>query len=248
MKTASGAKLNWARLVTLVLCLSTALLFWDSRILLPLKLLVVMLHETGHALASLLVGGSVQKVNIAVNQSGQCLSMLPPGWFAKVVVYSAGYLGSALAGALLILATFRFSARRWVLGILCAWLMIMGVFYAGDVFTFVFCVGTALALGLAARLLPPSAVDLLNLFIAAFAGLYALFDLRDDLWSGAARSHSDAALLANLTYVPAIVWAALWTVIGVALLAVFAWISVQKGKATGFSIRRSMDGMPATRW
>jgi hypothetical protein len=248
MKTASGAKLNLARLVALGMCVSVALLLWDWRILLPLKLLVVMMHETGHAFASLLVGGTVQKITIAANQSGQCLSLIPAGWFAQIIVYSAGYLGSALAGALLIVATFRFPARRWVLGGLCAWLMIMAVLYAGDGFTFVFCVVTALALGLAARLLPPSAVDLLNLFLAAFAGLYALFDLRDDLWNSAARGHSDAALLANLTFVPAIAWAVLWTILGVGLLGLAAWHSVQKGKASGFSIHGSVRGMPAARW
>ncbi len=246
MKTASGAKLNMARVVALCACLAIALVFWDSRILLPLKLLVVMMHETGHALASLLVGGSVQKVTIAGNQSGQCLSFLPPGWFPKIIVYSAGYLGSALAGALLILATFRFRARRWVLSALCVWLAIMAVFYAGDGFTFVFCIATALVLGLAAKFLPPEAVDLLNLFLAAFVALYALFDLRDDLWNSAARGHSDAALLASLTFVPAIVWAALWTVLAVGLLGLFAWRSVQKGKSASFSARRSM-GCPAWR-
>ena len=70
MKTASGAKLNVPRVLLLALCLGVALVFWDSPLLLPLKLLVVTMHETGHALATLLVGGTVQKVTIAVNQSG----------------------------------------------------------------------------------------------------------------------------------------------------------------------------------
>lgn len=244
MKTASGAKLNIARMVALGLCLALALVFWDSRFLLPLKLLVVMMHETGHALASLLVGGSVQKVTIAANQSGQCLSVLPMGWFPRVVVYSAGYLGSALAGSLLIIATFRFPARRWVLSSLCIWLAIMAAFYAGDLFTFLFCLGTALALGLAAKFLPSGAVDLLNLFLAAFAALYAVFDLREDLWNSASRGQSDAALLANLTHVPAIVWATVWSVLAIGLLAGFAWRAVRIGKMSGFSARRSM-GMTA---
>lgn len=244
MKTASGAKLNIARVLLLALFLAVALAFWDSPVLLPLKLLVVMMHETGHALATLLVGGTVQKVTIAVNQSGECLSYLPPGWGAKVLVYSAGYLGSALAGGGLILATFRFRASRWVLGGLCLWLLAMATFYAGDLFTMLFCVGTALALGIGARLLPVSVVDLVNLFLAAFSALYVLFDLREGLWNPAAREHSDAALLAKLTYVPAIVWAVIWTLLALSLLGLFAWRSVRVAKAQGFSIRRSFSTLP----
>ncbi len=241
MKTASGAKLNAARVLLLALFLGLALVFWNSLILLPLKLLVVMMHETGHALATLLVGGTIQKVTIAANQSGACLSYLPPGWGAKVLVYSAGYLGSALAGGALILATLRFRASRWVLGILCLWLLVMATFYAGDLFTLLFCVATALALGMGAKLLPVSVVDLVNLFLAAFSSLYVLFDLREGLWNPLARAHSDAALLANLTFVPAIIWAAIWTLLALALLALFAWRSVRVAKAQGFSIRRSFS-------
>jgi hypothetical protein len=244
MKTASGAKLNVARVLLLALFLGIALVFWDSRLFLPLKLLVVMMHETGHALATLLVGGTVQKVTVAVNQSGACLSYLPPSWGAKVLVYSAGYLGSALAGGALILATFRFRASRSVLGALCLWLLIMAAFYAGDAFTLVFCVATALALGLGAKLLPVSAVDLVNLFLAAFSSLYVIFNLREGLWNPIARGHSDAALLASLTFVPAIVWAVIWTLLALFLLSLFAWRSVRVAKAQGFSIRRSFSTMP----
>jgi len=247
MKTASGAKLNVPRVLLLAACLGVALVFWDSPVLLPLKLLVVMMHETGHALATLLVGGTVQKVTIAVNQSGACLSHLPPGWGSKVLVYSAGYLGSALAGGALILATLRFRASRWVLGSLCLWLLLMAAFYAGDLFTLAFCIGTAVALGMGARLLPVSAVDLVNLFLAAFSSLYVLFDLREGLWNPAVRAHSDAALLAGLTFVPAIVWAGIWTLLALALLAVFAWRSVRVAKAQGFSMRRSLNTMPHAR-
>lgn len=244
MKTASGAKLNLARVVFLAISLGLALTFWDSRLLLPLKLLVVMMHETGHALATLLVGGTVQKVTVTLSQSGACLSYLPPGWGAKVLVYSAGYLGSALAGGALMLATFRFRASRAVLVVLCIWLLAMAAFYAGDAFTLLFCVGTALALGLAAKLLPSSAVDLLNLFLAAFSSLYVLFDLREGLWNPVARAHSDAALLASLTYIPQLLWAAAWTLLAVLLLAVFAWRSIRLAKAQGFSMRRSLGTLP----
>lgn len=226
MKTASGGTLDFGRVALLLLLLGGSWYFWDSPVLWPLKLLVVMMHESGHALATLLVGGSVDRIHLAANESGLCLSRIPTGVFNQIAVYSAGYVGSAVAGALLLLATFRFQARRWVLGAAGVWLAVMGVLYAGDAFTLMFCVGTAVVMALCARFLPAGAVDALNLFLAAFTALYVLFDLRDDLWNSAVRAQSDAALLAQLTWVPSIVWAALWSLLSVGLLGLFAYWSM----------------------
>ncbi|MBI3185208.1 MAG: M50 family metallopeptidase [Myxococcales bacterium] len=230
MKTASGAALDAKRLFALAACFFAGIWLWDWEGLWPLKLLVVMVHETGHAAASLIVGGSVNRITIAADQSGQCLSSIPLGFLAKVTVYSAGYVGSALVGAALLLLTFRFRARRVVLGAACAWLALMGLFYAGDLFTLLFCLGTALAFGLGARFLPQGAVEVVNLFLAAFSSLYAAMDLKDDLWNSAVRAQSDAALLADLTIVPAVVWAALWTIFSIAVLAMAAYWSVRRAR------------------
>jgi hypothetical protein len=221
MQTSSGAKLDSGRVALLLLLLGVGWYFWDSPALWPLKLLVVMMHESGHALATLLTGGAVDRITLAANESGSCLSRLPSGMMAQVAVYSAGYVGSALAGAFLLLATFRFRLRRVVLGAACVWLAGMGILYAGDGFTLAFCMGTAVVLGLAAKYLPEGGVDMLNLLLAAFTALYVAFDLRSDLWHGAEGSVSDAALLANVTPVPSWAWAAIWSFASLALLGIF---------------------------
>jgi len=226
MRTASGAKLDFGRLALLLVMLGVGWFFWDSPVLWPLKVLVVMMHESGHALATLLLGGSVDRIHLMADEGGLCMSRLPPGMLRQVVLYSAGYLGSAVAGAGLLIATFRFQLRRGVLVAASAWLVIMGLLYGGDLFTLAFCVGTAVVLGACAKWLPDGAVDLVNLFIAAFTALYALFDLRSDLWNSTVRAQSDAALLADVTYVPSVVWAAVWTLLAVGLLAVAAWWSM----------------------
>ncbi len=200
--------------------------FWETAALLPFKLLAVMGHETGHALASLLVGGSVEKVTLAADQSGACLSTMPDGFFAKTMVYSAGYVGSAIISVMLLVLTFRFNARRLMLGAACVWLSVMALFYARDVFTLAFCTGFAAMFGLGARYLPANLVGALNLFLATFTALYAAMDLKDDLWNGAVRAQSDAQLLANVTVVPAIIWAFFWTVLSLVILVVGAWLAV----------------------
>lgn len=201
---------------------------WDWAVMWPFKLLAVMGHETGHALASLLAGGSVSRVSIAGNEAGECLSAIPTSFFARTVVYSAGYVGSAIISVVLLVLTFRFDLRRFMLGAACVWLALMGLLYARDAFTLAFCAGMAVAFGVGAKYLPAPVVGVVNLFIASFTALYAAMDLKDDLWNGAVRVHSDAQLLADITIVPAIVWALMWTLLSVALLGGGVFLAMRR--------------------
>ena len=235
MKTASGGDLDWKRAGLLAAFIAVGIVLSDTPVLWPLKLLVVMMHETGHALAALIVGGSVDEVVISTNESGHCLSMVPEGFFGQLIVYSGGYVGSAVAGGGLMLATFRFRLRRPVLVAASIWLVVMAIIYAGSPFTFVFCALTAVVLSVCAKYLPDNGVELLNLFIAAFSGLYVVFDLRSDLWNREVRAVSDAALLAQLTFIPSVVWALLWTLMSLAILGASAWWSLRRGAAERIS-------------
>lgn len=226
--TSSGATLDGKRLLALAACLGLGTYFWDWRFLWPLKILVVLMHESGHAVASLLIGGSVQQLTVAPDQSGLCLSSTPDTFLAKVMVYSAGYVGSALIGSLLLLLTYRFGWRRIILGASAAWLLVLAVVFAGDWFTRLFCLGGAIALGLGSRFLPLAAIEGINLFLAAFSVLYVAHDLVDDLWNSAVRAQSDAQLLANVTLLPAVFWAALWTLASLSLMGLSVWWGLRR--------------------
>lgn len=221
------SELHLGRLVTLIAIVVASTLFWDTPVLTPFKLLAVMGHETGHAIAAGLVGGEVNQVTVRLNQSGECLSSIPPGFFARVLVYSGGYVGSAVIAVLLLVLTFRFNARRAMLAAAALWLTFMAVFYGRDLFTLAFCLGMAALFAAGARWLPLELVGGLNLFIAAFTALYAAMDLKDDLWTSEVRALSDAQLLANVTVVPALVWAFLWTLLSVAILVLGGVLAVK---------------------
>jgi hypothetical protein len=224
------ARLDGGRLLVLLALAVAGVWLWDRPWLAPLRLLVVLVHETGHALATLALGGRVERVVIAADESGQCLSAVPPGWLAQVAVYSAGYLGSALSGALQLILAFRFRLHRPVLFAMGAWVTAMGLLYGGNAFTVVFCLFTGAALLALARVLPAGAVRAAVMGFAVFTGLYALFDLRDDLWRSSVRGVSDAALLAAQTHLPALAWAALWSLLSVVILGLAAWLSLRKGE------------------
>src|SRR4051794_23848130 len=126
MQTATGATLDAKRILAMAGCVALAVFFWNQPFLLPLKLLVVAMHESGHALASFITGGSVKEIVISADQSGHCLTMDQASFLTRVLTYSGGYVGSAIAGALLILLTFRFRAHRAVLYAMALWLLVLG--------------------------------------------------------------------------------------------------------------------------
>jgi Peptidase M50B-like len=220
--------IDTGKLLMLGALVVAGLWFWNVPWLAPLRLLVVLVHETGHALATLLFGGRVERVILGADESGQCLSSLPIGWLPRIAVYSAGYVGSALSGALQLILAFRFRLHRAVLYAMGAWVTAMGLLYAGNGFTLGYCLAMGAVLLVLARVLPPGAVRAAVMVIAVFTGLYALFDLRDDLWRPGSGGPSDAVLLADQTHVPALLWSLLWSAISVAVLAVAASVSLRR--------------------
>ena len=239
-----------SRLVVLGILVLAGLWFWSAPWLAPLRLLVVLVHETGHALATLVFGGKVERIIVGADESGQCLSSLPAGWLPQIAVYSAGYVGSAISGALQLVLAFRFRLHRPVLYAMGVWVTAMGVIYAGNAFTLAYCLGMGAVLLVLARLLPAGAVRALVTVLAVFTGLYALFDLRDDLWSPGGSRPSDAVLLAAQTHVPAFLWALLWSAASVAVLALAGSLSMRRGaEPPALEAVRSAaaSGMPRTR-
>ena len=216
------------RLAVLAGLVLAGLWAWNAPWLAPLRLLVVLVHETGHALATLLFGGRVERVMVGADESGQCLSSLPAGWLPQIAVYSAGYLGSAVSGALQLLLAFRLRLHRAVLYAMGVWVTGMGLVYAGNAFTLGYCLVMGAVLLVLARVLPAGGVRALVMVVAVFTGLYALFDLRDDLWSPHGGGASDALLLAAQTHVPALVWSLLWSAASVAVLAVAVSLSLRR--------------------
>lgn len=180
-----------------------ALYGWDSFVMAPLRLLVVVFHEGGHALMTWLTGGRVVEIALDVRGGGHTLSEggMP------LLILNAGYLGSLASGlALLRAAKGPARAACGAVGALLlatlAWMPIS----AGLLYT------AAAGLGfcaLAVRASPEVCRWILR-GIGVFSVLYALVDVRLDAGAG------DAAILAARTGVPSLVWTGLWLVTGAA--------------------------------
>ncbi len=194
--------------------------FWHTPLLYPFRILVVLFHELGHALTAVATGGEVLEIGLGANEGGHCVTR--GGW--RFFILNGGYLGSLVAG-LIILALSR--GRRASRGLVTTLgFLVLGVTLVlvrpiiGFGFGYGLLTGFALvALGIKA----PTSVNWWFLrLVGVFSVLYALLDVRDDVFRNAEYvGSSDATMLAELTHIPAFVWGGGWILAGIALLVVF---------------------------
>ena len=200
------------RVAPVAITAAILLFCWDYALVWPLKILVVFFHELGHALAALLTGGEVLEIGLSPNQGG--VTHTRGG--IRFVILNAGYLGSLGFGvALLATARSPRSARFGVAG-LAGLLAVATLLWVRPLasFGFGFALLTTCAILLLARKGTDGLVQLCLRTLGAFSALYALWDIRSDVLSGS-RGLSDAAMLAELTWIPAPIWGVLWLGIGV---------------------------------
>lgn len=171
----------------------------------PLRLLTVLLHEGGHAVMALLTGGSIVEIVVNAEESGHTLTSGGIGF----LILNAGYLGAMLAGLLLTSAPRASRGPMAVLALLAG----VALWYI-PLISFGFVYTAALAIGLG--VLAWKASHAVCQRVLQGVGLFIVADAVRDILSDAGRG--DAALLAQATWVPAIVWTAVWLVAALALL------------------------------
>jgi hypothetical protein len=204
-------RLNIRRLAWLAAIALVSVLFWLSPVLAPFKIFVVFIHETGHALATLLTGGRVLSMVVTPWQSGYVESL---GGNALIIA-SAGYIGSALFGGTMLSLSGR---KQWPQCIFIALAILFGVMtlcFVRNLFGWIFGLGTAAIFSLLAYKRFPFAVYMVDI-LAVMSSMYAIYDLSDFLLVGA---RTDAVILASITGVPAFIWALVWSAIS--LLVVY---------------------------
>lgn len=205
-------------LLTLVLVgLSWA--FWSTPFLYPIRIFVVLLHELGHALAAVLTGGSVVRIELVAAEGGTAWTQ----GGSRFLVLNAGYLGSLLFGVAILYASRR---TRWApptLFVIAAVVLGVTLFYLRPLFSFSFAygVGASAALWALVRYGGPELQRFVLHLLGVFSCLYAFFDIRDDILNlDRLGGVSDATMLAELTFIPSFVWGIAWIGASLALLYV----------------------------
>ncbi len=185
---------------------------WDTAVIYPLKIFVVLLHEVSHAAAAVATGGSVERILLDVHQGGATYTR---GGNAFITL-SAGYLGSLLWGALFIVLAFsRWLKPRWIVGGVGGTVLLLTLFLVRGLFGMGFGILFAAGLIASARYLGQGLNRSLLLGLGLTSTLYAILDIKSDVLDRP-QLPSDAAMLAKMTGIPTAIWGFLW--IGIALL------------------------------
>lgn len=201
-----------SELITMLAVFTMVWLFWDSWIVYPIKILTVIFHEAGHAIAILLTGGEVEMISLS--SSGLAGFTLARGG-SRFLMLNAGYLGSILFGFLFFYLTYTSRSQDT--------LLIMGFFIM--LLTFIWikqihAVITLMVLGLMFVAVGIFLTGLFNLLVARFVALcsmlYSFVELRNYkimLSSGLLKDCTDAEQLEGMTGVHSIGWTIFWSII-----------------------------------
>lgn len=225
----------------------------------PFRIFVTFIHEGGHALAALLTGNSVASLSVATNASGETYTT-QGGLFSQVLISSAGYLGSMVFGALLLILIRRAVAARMVLigsGILIFGLtMIFGLIkpifwmtaWSGIPFTLFAGLFISAALILIAKFASAKVATFFVSFLAVQSVLNALFDLKTVFFLSAPFGPTvptDAVNMAQATGIPAIFWTVIWISLALGILW-FAMRLYVAGRDKGYQPDLPFEETPPT--
>ena len=217
-----GARHDDAELRTLAIALLASLLLWNlpfgGVLLYPFKLLATWMHELSHGVVMFASGIGFEGIIVYRDTSGLAYASAKAGPIAAPLIAAAGYMGTPLCGALLLVATPTPRAARAALLVLAALLggtaITVVAAPGGDTFGpwAIGLIGAATA-GVALGL-PDRARVLVAHFIAAQACVNALLDIRVLLRPtqvvGGQVSGSDAHNMAAATFGTTASWA-VWT-------------------------------------
>jgi len=196
-------------------------LAWDTALVYPLKIFVVLLHEVSHAIAVVATGGTLDSITLDPRQGGATYFHGGSAFLAL----SAGYLGSLLWGGLLFTAGRNDRVRAdWVNGGIGVLVILLTLFFVRSSFGVVFGIFFGVAMVAASRNVGATWNRRLLLTIGLTSALYAVLDIKSDVLDRP-ELHSDAYMLAELTGIGnATMWGILW--MGIAL-AVCAWLMLK---------------------
>jgi hypothetical protein len=213
---------NWfwtAVAVSLVVSLTP----WAQFLLYPFKLFTTWVHECGHALMTVLVGGRVTSITIQPDTSGITHSLVPVGRVAGGLVASSGYLGAAIVGCLLVAAT---RVEKWahvILLSLGAFMLLTLALWMRNLFGFAVVLAWGVVLVTLARKGIANAPRFLLSLLAIQVALNSVYDIRVLFLID--RVQSDAATMARLFLLPSWVWATAWMLMSVAMLGATLWMT-----------------------
>ena len=205
----------------------------------PFNLLATWIHEMSHGLTAEMLGGTFKKLIINSDTSGYAVYAYNPlttGTFSKVLIASAGYMGTAFFGALMLYFRKKQTFVRIFSILLGVFMMLSLIIYIRSF------VGAMFALPFSALLIfigiksGGEVNKFAYSFLASQISLNSILDIKV-LFSvgtktggvaGVPTLSSDAAKVSELLFFPYWFWAGLWLILSI-LMFLFAFFKPLKG-------------------
>lgn len=199
-------KLNWN---FIGLIAASMFISYLPIISIPFTWIMTFFHEISHGIAALITGGSVDNIRIHLNGSGLCYTK---GGIEFIVTF-AGYTGAVIWGVLLYMMADSFSHKRAniIALFLSGFILITALLWGRDILTLLI---LAILLCLFVSIIKLQETRVMKLALK-FIGIFVLLDaVKAPLNLIDGRHYGDGARLADLTWIPEILWVILWFIIG----------------------------------
>lgn len=170
-------------------------------------------HEISHGLMAILTGGKVVSLTLNYDGSGLCVSQ---GGISFLISFF-GYFGSAAWGLLVYLVADNMKQRsaHIVMGFLIATLILVLVLWVHNTSTFIILAVMIALFSASFKFSDTKALKSLLQFI----GIFVLLDaIRSPLTLIDGRDQGDGARLADLTFIPELIWVSVWMLAGLSML------------------------------
>ncbi|MCX7746745.1 MAG: M50 family metallopeptidase [Clostridia bacterium] len=224
-----------------IVILIVIMALWNTVIVKPLKVFTVYLHELGHTVMAFVFGYGIKEFKVNYNEGGYTV-VQAKGWFSEFMIANGGYLGSVFL-ALLILYLRKTSFKKYIMGSLAIVFLIISLKYSSfRSFTPYYSIMFA-AVVLALYMIQNEKLNDWVIDIVGISSLaYAFYDTFVDTillqinlklhliedWRGG--PVTDAMKLAEMTYIPAVVWGTLWILVAVLASKAVLLKAPSKGK------------------
>ncbi|CAG8975888.1 hypothetical protein HYALB_00006505 [Hymenoscyphus albidus] len=174
----------------------------------PFKMLVIAFHEFSHAFTALITGGRVKSISLDPREGG--VTHMAGG--ISALTLPAGYLGSSLIGALLIMCGFNIVASK-VCSIALGVCFLLTLWWARRDWLTIVTVLAAVGLLVACWFIKHAEpLRFVVLFIGTMSSLYSVWDICDDLILRKV-NESDASVFAKRYGGSSQCWGVIWSII-----------------------------------
>lgn len=181
-------------------------------VLFPFSMFVTYLHESSHGLAAILTGGKLLSFTMQMDTSGLAYTQGGIGF----IIVSAGYLGSAIWGNLLLIASIKKLKGKIILSILSLFFLLFTLLFARNLVAFFAGLFFATSIFLITKIKNNKIISFFLSFLAVQTCFNSINDIYDLIFLSRLDIKTDAHIISRemtAGIIPPIVFALLWIII-----------------------------------